>query len=248
MLRDGLSPATVNLVLSVLSSAYKRAVKWRLAQHNVIRDVDAPRIESKEVEFTLQEVRALLSAASGDRLNAAYSLALSTGMRGGEILALQKPDIDLARGTLRVRRTLILNESMCRTSSIEDSRRTLQLPNTALDALAKHMQKNGTGIWLFPGRTGQNLRHHNFIKFQWKPLVRYCQKLWIGLRSRGNLLLATSFYQLSVLKIRPQPSPTPPGERRLASSISPQQPPSACRSSLTLPAASPLPSLCRYVP
>ncbi len=171
MLRDGLSPATVNLVHSVLSSAYKRAVKWRLAQHNVIRDVDAPRIESKEVEFTLQEVRALLSAASGDRLKAAYSLALSTGMRGGEILALQKPDIDPARGTLRVRRTLILNESSVGPPQSKISRRTLQLPNTALDALAKHMQKNGTGIWLFPGRTGQNLHYHNFIKFQWKPLV-----------------------------------------------------------------------------
>ena len=33
------------------------------------------------------------------------------------------------------------------------------------------MQKNGTGIWLFPGRTGQNLRYHNFINLQWKPLV-----------------------------------------------------------------------------
>lgn len=80
MLRDGLSPATVNLVHSVLSSAYKRAVKWRLAQHNVIRDVDAPRIESKEDEFTPQEVRALFSAAAGDRLIGAYSLALSTGV------------------------------------------------------------------------------------------------------------------------------------------------------------------------
>lgn len=131
MLRDGLSPATVNLVHSVLSSAYERAVKWRLTQHNVIRDVDAPRIESKEDEFTPQEVRALLSAASGDRLKALYSLALSKGMRGGEILASQKPDKDLARGTLRVRRTLILNESSVGTPQSKNSRRTLQLPNTA---------------------------------------------------------------------------------------------------------------------
>jgi site-specific recombinase XerD len=50
MLRAGLSPSTVNLVHSVLSSAFKRAVKWRLVQHNIIRDVDAPRIERKEVE------------------------------------------------------------------------------------------------------------------------------------------------------------------------------------------------------
>ncbi len=50
MLRDGLSPATVNMVHSVLSSAFRRAVKWRKVQHNIMADVDAPRIESKEIE------------------------------------------------------------------------------------------------------------------------------------------------------------------------------------------------------
>jgi integrase len=56
MLRSGLSPATVNLVHSVVSSAFTRAVKWGVLQHNVIENVDAPRIQRKEVEvFTPQE-------------------------------------------------------------------------------------------------------------------------------------------------------------------------------------------------
>jgi integrase len=50
MLRSGLSPATVNLVHSVVSSAFTRAVKWGVLQHNVIENVDAPRIQRKEVE------------------------------------------------------------------------------------------------------------------------------------------------------------------------------------------------------
>jgi integrase len=50
MMRAGLSSTTVNIVHSVLSSAYKRAVKWRLVRHNIMADVDAPRIERKEVE------------------------------------------------------------------------------------------------------------------------------------------------------------------------------------------------------
>jgi integrase len=98
-------------------------------------------------------------------------IALSTGMRGGEILALQKPDIDLARGTLQVHRTLILNGSSVGTPKSKNSRRTIQLPKVALDALAKHMRKNGEGIWVFPSESGTNLRYHNFIRFQWKPLV-----------------------------------------------------------------------------
>ncbi len=170
MLRDGLSPATVNIVHSVLSSAFKRAAKWRLVQHNIIKDVDAPRIEVKEVEvWTPDEVRALLSAAKYDRLEAVYVLALSTGMRGGEILALQKPDVDLKSGMLQVRRTLIMNGSGVGTPKSKNSRRTIQLPKIALDAVRKHT--NTPGLWLFPGRTGQNLRYHSFITFQWKRLV-----------------------------------------------------------------------------
>jgi integrase len=40
-----------------------------------------------------------------------------------------------------------------------------------LDAPAKHMQKNGEGIWVFPSKSGTNLRYHSFMRFQWKPLV-----------------------------------------------------------------------------
>jgi integrase len=111
----------------------------------------------------------LLCAASEDRLRAAYVLALSTGMRGGEILALQQPDVDLARCTLSVRRTLILNGSGVGTPKSRNSRHTIQLPKIARDALAEH-KSNGSD-WLFPGRTGKNLRYHNFITYQWRPFV-----------------------------------------------------------------------------
>ena len=87
MQQNSLSAATVNLVHSVLSSAFKRAIKWGVLHHNVIESVEAPKIVREEVEvFTPQEVRALLSRASGDRLEALYTLALSTGMRGGRYL------------------------------------------------------------------------------------------------------------------------------------------------------------------
>lgn len=170
MLRDGLSPATVNIVHSVLSSAFRRAMKWRKVNHNIMADVDAPRIERKEIEvFTPEEVRALLCAASGDRLEGVYVLALSTGMRAGEILALQQPDVNLASGMLQVRRTLVLNGASVGTPKSRNSRRIIQLPTIALDTLRKHT--NTLGLWVFPGRTGQNLRYHNFITFHLKPLV-----------------------------------------------------------------------------
>jgi integrase len=58
MLKNGLSATTVNLVHSVLSSAYKRAIKWRMVEHSVLSLVDAPRIHRKEVEVsTLQKCK-----------------------------------------------------------------------------------------------------------------------------------------------------------------------------------------------
>jgi hypothetical protein len=74
----------------------------------------------------------LASPASENRNGATFTVALGTGMRGGEILASQKPGIDLARGTLQVRRTLILNGSSVGTPKSKDIRRPVQLPRVAL--------------------------------------------------------------------------------------------------------------------
>jgi integrase len=100
-----------------------------------------------------------------------YVLALGTGARGGEILSLEPHDYDAAAGTLSIRRTLIMNGSAVGTPKSKNSRRTMQLPNIARDALDQHLAQSNGGVWMFPGRTGQNLRYHSFITFQWKPLV-----------------------------------------------------------------------------
>jgi len=52
------------------------------------------------------EARKLLDAAQGDRLEALYVLAVTTGMRQGELLALKWQDVDLGNATVSVRRTL----------------------------------------------------------------------------------------------------------------------------------------------
>src|SRR5918997_1095166 len=173
MLKQGLSATTVNLVHSVLSSSFKRAIKWRMVEYNIISNVEAPRIHRKEVEvFSPQEVQALLYAASQNRLEAVYVLALSTGMRGGEILALQPQDFDAASDTLVIRRTLIMNGSAVGTPKSKNSRRTIQLPSIAIEAIERQLHKiDKNSMCLFPGRTGQNLRYHSFITFQSKPLV-----------------------------------------------------------------------------
>lgn len=66
-----------------------------------------PRVERKEIEpLTPDEISAFLGQIGGDRLEALYVLALTTGLRRGELLGLRWMDIDLDRGSLRVVRSL----------------------------------------------------------------------------------------------------------------------------------------------
>ena len=160
------------LAHTVLSGAFKSAAKWQLVRANIIRDVDAPKVQHKEIEvFTPDEVRRILSEARTSPLEAAYVLALSTGMRGGEVFALQPQDYNAADGTLAIRRTLVNNGTQVGTPKSKNSYRKVQFAHVARDALERHL-RNGGGEWVFPSKAGTNLRYHNFIRFHWRPLLR----------------------------------------------------------------------------
>ncbi len=73
-------------------------------------DVKTPRPAPEEMRpLSEGEARAFLDAAreSGDRFEALYVLAITTGLRRGELLGLRWEDADLERGTLRVGRALV---------------------------------------------------------------------------------------------------------------------------------------------
>jgi integrase len=169
-LASGISPNTINHIHTVLSSAFKRAAKWRVVGHNIIQDVDAPKIQRNEVEvFTPEEVQALLSEAKYSSLEAVFVLALSTGMRGGEVLALQPQDYH--DGKLDIRRTLVSNSTSIGTPKSNNSRRTIKLPEIAIEALERHLSRIDGAVWLFPSKAGTTLFYHNFLRFHWKPLI-----------------------------------------------------------------------------
>lgn len=97
----------VQLVHTTLHKALKQAVGDGLIPRNVTEAVKAPRPVKKEIRpLNPAQARGLLEAARGERLEALYALAVTTGMRQGEILGLKWEDLDLEAGTLQVRRTL----------------------------------------------------------------------------------------------------------------------------------------------
>ena len=90
---SGLSPKSVRLVHALLHRALKQAVRWELLNVNPSDAVDAPRAERKEFHaLDAEEAALLLAAARTDRLNALYVLAVTCGIRQGELLGLRWAD------------------------------------------------------------------------------------------------------------------------------------------------------------
>ena len=122
---EGYSSRTVRGVVQTLALILRRALVDGYVTRNVAALVKLPRLEQKEPgHFTVAEARRFLAAASADPLGGLYTVALGTGLRRGELLALTWQDVDLAAGTLRVRR-----------GKTAAAARSIPLPDFALDAL-----------------------------------------------------------------------------------------------------------------
>jgi len=99
---EGLSNATVNRYLSVLSKAFSNAVtEWHLLQDNPLRRVSKRKKPSGRVRYLSDAERSrLLEACRISERKDLYLLvliALTTGMRRGELLGMRWQDVDLER-------------------------------------------------------------------------------------------------------------------------------------------------------
>jgi integrase len=168
---DGLSASSIALLHAVLSSAMKRAVRLSLVQTNVCRDVQTPRIRRDEVQvFDPSEVSAILSAASPNPLRALWMLALSTGARECELLALQVQDYNSEQGTLAIRRTVY--NGLIGTPKSRNGIRTIKLPRQAQQALDEHIKAYEPTTYIFTSSTGNTFNASHFINRYWKPLLK----------------------------------------------------------------------------
>lgn len=172
-LTHGLSSGRVRKIHVTLSRSLKDAVRWRNVGRNVAAELTPPKEYRREIRvLTPRQVRQLLDAARGDRLEAAYVLPATCGLRQGECLSLRFEDIDFAKGTLQVRRTVWRNQVY--PPKTPHSRRTIKLPKIALDALRSHARNNDgpSEGWLFPTKHGNPVDAHNFIHRPWKRMLR----------------------------------------------------------------------------
>ncbi len=140
LVKAGASPQTVRNVHAVLRRALGQAVRWGMLSRNAASAVDLPASRGYDVRaLGVEDARAVLDAVRGDRLEPLVTLALATGLRQGEALALRWQDVDLDAAQLTVRHSLhrsggavVLSEPKTRRS-----RRTVTLPAFAVTALRR---------------------------------------------------------------------------------------------------------------
>jgi len=107
MQTEGHSAHTIRAVHRVLRSALNEAVRRRRLATNPVLIARPPRVEAVEIEpLSIEESKRVLQAAHSTLQPARWSIALSPGMRQGEVLGLLWDDVDLDEGVLHVRRSV----------------------------------------------------------------------------------------------------------------------------------------------
>ena len=153
-----LSPRVVRGVHTLLHNCLEQAVAERLILTNPAQGCKLPQLEKKEMKILPQEkIGMYLAEAERRGLLAAFYLELTTGLRRGELLALQWTDLDVESKTLSITKQVnrINGELAVSPPKTRNSIRTLALPQQAVDLLVSEHKKHPTNPYLFPSpKTG----------------------------------------------------------------------------------------------
>lgn len=141
-LKAGAAAGTVRQMHAILHRALGDATRLGALPRNVATLVTVPK-PTKEEMHTLspEEAKIFLAAVEGERLEALYVVALTTGMRLGELLGLRWRDVDLDVGALHVRVMLRYRNSATyyfEPAKTVKSKRKIGLSSTGLEALRRH--------------------------------------------------------------------------------------------------------------
>jgi integrase len=144
-LNGGLSERTVLHLHRVLHKALADAESWDLVDRNVASRAHPPRVREVPPEvLDLSQVVRLLDAAREDPFGAMFILAVTTGVRQGELLGLRWSDLDLNPGGVASIRRTVQRAEEGRTvgaPKTEQSRRTVEIVGVAREALLAHRRQ-----------------------------------------------------------------------------------------------------------
>jgi integrase len=174
----GIGARSTQVALVTMKRALNVAVQDGLLKANPFAQMKkpvAPRPRPHILSY--DNARQLLEAARSRPYFELYCLALTTGLRQGELFGLRWADVDLDNGTLHVKGAINqdLDGALVLTDpKTESSRRIVELPPSVVSVLKALKQKHlgQAESWIFPNRAGGPLQKSDFIRRNFKPLLK----------------------------------------------------------------------------
>jgi integrase len=173
MFNRGLSPRTIEYTNAVMQSAFRQAVRWKMLAEDPCLGVDPPPLKRREMDaLSLEECKRFLTIARESEWYALFALALTTGMRPSEYLALKWSDMDWQHGTVSVCRTIQTSASgwTFYDTKRKRSRRAVKLQNFVLEAVQDLGSQRETEYALIFHKGGQPLIQRK-IKVEFRRLL-----------------------------------------------------------------------------
>lgn len=148
---EGLAANTVNIMITVLQGALHEAhILGELPEYNIDK-LKRPKVKEKEIFcFSVVEQKQIEQAVMSDKRIKMFGILLSlyTGLRIGELLALEWSDIDFEKSEISVTKTCHDSKKdgkYCRLTDIpktNTSRRIVPIPRQLLSLLREVKKKN----------------------------------------------------------------------------------------------------------
>ncbi len=149
----GLSARTVRYIHVIIHEALAQAQKNDLVIRNVSESTVLPRQTKKEIRvLTLEEQKKFISSLGCEPLGPLFLLALASGMRLGELLALKWSNIDLDKAVVKVKQSLsrvrnfdedndVNSELIFQEPKTKAGNRSIPIPLSIIQALRTHKKK-----------------------------------------------------------------------------------------------------------
>ncbi len=185
-----LSPATIRLTHATLHIALKHALRLGLVSSNVSENTTRPRQTKRDIQpFDEAQANRLLAACGGHPLEALFVLAVTTGMRQGELLGLRWQDVNLEKGELIITQALQRTPSERRKKDYaiaapktDNQHKVALAKEVALPALRAHLARQRFEqhmfgeSWqdqalVFPDELG-GMRYPQSVYYQYKKLLK----------------------------------------------------------------------------
>lgn len=170
--KQRLGSVSVRQVFLLVNAALNFAVALQWIRKNPATSLKPPIARSNEREiYSMDELRRVRAAVAGTSLALPFMIALSTGMREGEICALAWRDVDLVRGFAKVSHSAHLLNRVLTVETTKNKRtRPITIPPTLLSLLVVQ-KESSKSQWVYPEIDGTMMNPANLCK-RWGRVVK----------------------------------------------------------------------------